>query len=83
MNKGFYTALGTPLDENLSVCEKSFANEIEQQIEAAEVEADLLQREWHASRAQASAELCSEQDTEDRAEDEPQNDEKGDDHGSH
>ena len=34
MNKGFYTALGTPLDENLSVCEKSFANEIEQQIEA-------------------------------------------------
>ena len=34
MNKGFYTALGTPLDENLHVCEKSFANEIEQQIEA-------------------------------------------------
>ena len=52
-------------------------------IEAAEVEAALLQREWHASRAQASAEPCSEQDTEDRAEDEPQNDEKGDDHGSH
>ena len=34
MNKGFYTALGTPLDENLSICAKSFANEIEQQIEA-------------------------------------------------
>ena len=34
MNKGFYTALGTPLDENLNVCAKSLANQIEQQIEA-------------------------------------------------
>ena len=34
MNKGFYTALGTPLDENLNFCAKSMANQIEQQIEA-------------------------------------------------
>ena len=34
MNKGFYTALGTPIDENGALCEKSMALQIQQQIEA-------------------------------------------------
>ena len=34
MEKGFYTALGTPLDENGNFIPGSMANQIEQQIEA-------------------------------------------------
>lgn len=34
MEKGFYTALGTPTDENGYLCAESMANQIEQQIEA-------------------------------------------------
>lgn len=34
MEKGFYTALGTPLDENGVFCEKSMTRHVEQQIEA-------------------------------------------------
>ena len=34
MNKGFYTALGTPLDQNGDFCADSMARQIEQQIEA-------------------------------------------------
>lgn len=34
MNKGFYTALGTPLDKDFNFCAKSMANQVEQQIEA-------------------------------------------------
>lgn len=34
MEKGFYTALGTPIGEDGSLCEKSMARQIEQQIEA-------------------------------------------------
>ena len=34
MKKGFYTALGTPTDENGNVCEASMAEQIEQQIQA-------------------------------------------------
>ena len=34
MNKGFYTALGTPVDKDFNCCAKSMANQIEQQIEA-------------------------------------------------
>ena len=34
MNKGFYTALGTPVDKDFNVCTKSMANQVEQQIEA-------------------------------------------------
>lgn len=34
MNKGFYTALGTPLDEQGNFCPESMARQIEQQIDA-------------------------------------------------
>lgn len=34
MKKGFYTALGTPTDENGNLCEASMAEQIEQQIQA-------------------------------------------------
>lgn len=34
MNKGFYTALGTPVDKNGNFCAESMAKQIEQQIEA-------------------------------------------------
>lgn len=34
MKKGFYTALGTPLDENRNFCAEGMAEQIEQQIEA-------------------------------------------------
>ena len=34
MEKGFYTALGTPLDENGNFIPGSMARQIEQQIEA-------------------------------------------------
>ena len=34
MNKGFYTAIGTPLDEQGNFCPESMARQIEQQIDA-------------------------------------------------
>jgi 4-hydroxy-tetrahydrodipicolinate synthase len=34
MNKGFYTALGTPVDKDFNLCAKSMAEQIEQQIQA-------------------------------------------------
>ena len=34
MNKGFYTALGTPLDDQGNFCQESMARQIEQQIDA-------------------------------------------------
>ena len=34
MKKGFYTALGTPLNEDFSFCEEGMIAQVEQQIEA-------------------------------------------------
>ncbi len=34
MEKGFYTALGTPIDQNGALCKESMVRQIEQQIEA-------------------------------------------------